>query len=461
MKTSLKILTACFMLLFASMITAQTSMDYSILIEDIEFQPGVTIDINVNVYVNENAHNWANHGKIFAIEGMAHTANCLKPLAEELFMNPPQTEINEFFAIDMPGRGGSGLPEGPEGDDFLLEDMYIEDYIEVIEGAIVYLNNEMNIFPNTIMGHSLGGLEVILLQNKLLDEGTNLRKKYGIKNAVLLAPGMPAPLDWAYINGSGSAGLYDYIDYFTPEYGTVLNLPYYVWPFVFFTNTCCYSYPNMVPGAPSPLEVLTNGYNSIEPAPLLLQVSGAEIPPGLPYPYKPRKEADPNIFKPQHGVQLTIISDEFDKMMKPDEELALYEYLTGDKKHKRLFEVLGEYTCHDTHISDPASLVELFVSPGIFKSSEISVPEGTDNQIKLYPNPVDNHTTLTVKLQQDEDVSIQLFNSIGQQVETLYLGTMKAGSQSLTFDLNHLSQGVYFLKLQAGNSITTNRLIKN
>jgi pimeloyl-ACP methyl ester carboxylesterase len=458
MKTSLKMLTACCLLLFASTIAAQTSMDYTILIEDIEFQPGVTIDINVNVYVNENAHNWANHGKIFAIEGMAHTANCLKPLAEELFTNPPQTEINEFYAIDMPGRGGSGLPEG---EDFLLDEMYIEDYLEVIQGAIAYLNNEMKVFPNTIMGHSLGGLEVILLQNKLIKEGTNLRQKYGIKNAVLLAPGIPAPLDWAYINGGGSAGLYQYIDYFTPEYGTVLNLPYYVWPFAFFTNTCCYFAPDMVPGAPTPAEVLANGYNSIEPAPLLLQVSGAEIPPGLPYPYKPRKEAEPNIFRPQHGVQLTIVCDEFDKMMLPEEELALYEYLTGDKKHKRLFEVLGEETCHDTHISNPGSIVELLDSPDIFKSSEVLEPETVNKQFIVYPNPVENHTTLTLKLQQEEDVSIQLFNSIGQKVETLFVGTMKAGSQSLTFDLNHLSQGVYFIKLETGNSITTNKLLKN
>jgi len=339
--------------------------------------------------------------------------------------------------------------------------MYIEDYLEVIQGAIAYLNNEMKVFPNTIMGHSLGGLEVILLQNKLIKEGTNLRQKYGIKNAVLLAPGIPAPLDWAYINEGGSAGLYEFIDYFTPEYGTVLNLPYYVWPFAFFTNTCCYFVPDMVPGAPTPAEVLANGYNSIEPAPLLLQVSGAEIPPGLPYPYMPRKEAEQNIFRPQHGVQLTIVCDEFDKMMKPEEELALYEYLTGDTKHKRLFEVFGEETCHDTHISDPAALVELLDSPNIFKSTEVAEPETTDMQINLYPNPVKYSTTLSVKLQYEEDVTIQLFNAIGQQVETLFHGKMEVGSQSLTFDLNHLSKGVYFIKLQAGNSITTNKLLKN
>jgi len=461
MKTSLKILTACFMLLFVSMITAQTSMDYNILIEDIEFQPGVTIDINVNVYVNENAHNWANHGKIFAIEGMGHTANCLKPLAEELFNNPPQTEINEFYAIDMPGRGGSGLPEG---DDFLLEDMYIEDFLEVIQGAIAYLNNELNVFPKTIMGHSLGGLEVILLQNKLLDEGTNLKRKFGIKNAVLLAPAPPAPIDWAFISGETSSALMNYVAY-VPGRGTMLDLVTapncYVWPYLFFTNTCCYFPPDMVPGAPSPSEVIANGYNAMEPGPLCLQIVGKEIPPGMPYPYKPRVEANPKIFKPQHGVQLTIVCDEFDKMMSPEEELALYEYLTGDKKHKRLFEVLGDETCHDTHISDPNAIVELLNAPNIFKSTEVVESEIFDNQMELYPNPVDDHTTLTLNLLQEEEISIQLFNSIGQQVETLFQGTMKTGSQSLNFNLNHLIQGVYVIKVQAGNELTTYKLIKN
>ena len=432
---------------------AQTSMDYNILIDDIEFQPGVFIDINVNVYVNENATNWANHGKIFAIEGMAHTANCLKPLAEELFLNPHQMEINEFFAIDMPGRGGSGLPEGLNslGQPFLLDQMYIEDYLAVIEGAVRYLNDVLNIYPTTIMGHSLGGLEVILLQQKLIDEGTNLRKKYGIKNAVLLAPGMPAPLDWAYINGGGSAGLYAYIDYFTPEYGTVLNLPYYVWPFAFFTNTCCYIAPAMVPGAPTPPEVLANGYNSIEPAPLLLQVSGAEIPPGLPYPYKPRKEADPNIFKPQHGVQLTIISDEFDKMMIPDEEQTLYEYLTGDKKQKCFFEVMGEETCHDTHISDPHAVVALLDKPYIFKSSEVDGDITFAHNVKVYPNPVRSNSTIEVELEQNANLELCMFNQIGQLIETIYNGQMEKGNHTFQLTTEKLPVGLYTLRVQSGD----------
>lgn len=459
MKTLTKsIATTAVLICMMLFMNAQTSLDYNILIEDIEFQPGVTIDINVNVYVNENATNWANHGKIFAIEGMAHTANCLKPLAEELFLNGPQAaHLNEFYAIDMPGRGGSGLPEG---DDFLLEDMYIEDYLTVIQGAIYYLNDELNIYPNTIMGHSLGGMEVILLQQKLIDEGSNLRKMYKIKNAVLLAPGIPAPLDWAYINGGGSAGLYAYIDYFTPEYGTVLNMPYFVWPFAFFTNTCCYFAPDMVPGAPGPAEVLANGYNSIEPAPLLLQISGAQIPPGLPYEYKERPEVNPNIFKPKNGVQLSIVSDEFDKMMTPGEEIALYEYLTGDNKHKRLFEVTGEETCHDTHISDPHAYAELLATPSIFKSSPISEEEGLKQAFSIFPNPVSSEVNINLTLESDQQVTIEVLDAVGKVSKILANKLMSAGTITINANLEDLSEGIYFCRVQTNESIMTKKVIK-
>ncbi len=434
---------------------AQSSMDYNIFIEDIEFTPGVTIDINVNVYVNENAHNWANHGKIFAIEGMSHTANCMKPLAEELFQNPPKMEINEFYAIDMPGRGGSGLPEG---DNFLLEDMYFEDYLAVIEGALDYLNNELNIYPRTIIGHSMGGLEVILLQNKLVNEGTNMKKKYKIKNALLLSPAIPAPVNWGFINGGGSSALVPYVDY-SPDYGIYLNLPFYVWPFVFFTNTCCYSYPDMVPGAPTPGEVLANGYNSIEAGPILLQLSGMDpanlgLPPSS-YPYKPRPEVDEGIFKPKNGVHLTIVSDEFDKMMDPDEELLLYEYLSGDQKHKRFLEVFGEETCHDTHISDPQAIVELFTKPCIFKSMETGDIDMKET-ITVAPNPATTNVTFYVNFKTDSDIRIEVFNYMGQKV----LEKISSMKPEVSMNINQLKPGTYFYRIFSDYESTSGKFIK-
>ena len=455
MKTVSKIIfTTAIALCMAFYSNAQTSMDYNILINDIEFQPGVTIDINVNVYVNENAINWANHGQIFAIEGMIHTANCWQPFAEELFVNSPQgVDINEFFAIDMPGRGGSGLPEGGS---FLLDQMYLVDYVTVISAVLDHLNNELGVYPNTIMGHSMGGMEVFMLQNKLINEGTNLRKEFKIKNAILLAPGIPAPLDWAFLTNGGSTGLLPYAEYI-PGLGTVLNVPYYVWPFVFFTNTCGVNPPNMVQGAPTPAEVLANGYCSMEPGPLLFELSGMEPPP--PYPYKPRVSADPELFTPNHGVQLTIIAEECDKMMFPEEEEALYEYFTNDTQHKRFFLVEGDHTCHDTHISDPHAVVELLDNPYIFKSSEVGEGITFIHNVKVYPNPVRSNSTIEVELDQSANLELCIYNQVGQLIITIYNGQMEKGNHTFQLTTEKLPVGFYSLRVQSGDKSEVIKLI--
>lgn len=456
MKKITKCILVCAGLLLFGFNALPQSMDYNILVEDIEFQPGVTIDINVNVYVNENAHNWADHGKIFAIEGMAHTANCWKPLAEELFLRPdPQLEVNEFYAIDMPGRGGSGLPEG-EG--FLLHNMYLADYLVVIENVLEHLNEVRGVHPSTIMGHSMGGLEVIMLQNKLIDEGTNLRKEFKIKNAVLLAPGIPAPLDWAMLTNGGAAQLASFAT-FQPGAGVVLNIPCMVWPYIFFTNLCCYFMPEMVPGAPSGQYVCDNGYSSIEPGPLLYELSGMD--PGPPFPYKPRISADEDIFVPRHGVQLTIIADEFDKMMRPDEEEDLYEYLTGDKHYKGFHVVMGEETCHDTHISDPHALVEILNRTEIFKNKETGNNSNRDPQYKfsLSPNPALHSLRIDYFMVHESSVSISLYDTKGSLIKDIQNESGQPGWQFMVLEVSDLKPGIYFCRMTAGDTTLVKKMV--
>lgn len=457
----------------AIQLRGQTSMDYNIMIEDLEFQPGVTIDININVYVNENATNWANHGKIFAIEGMAHTANCWKPFAEKLFeRSNPELEINEFFAIDMPGRGGSGLPEGwnsLSNDEFKLADMYLEDYVSVIRQSIHYLIDEHNVRPNTIMGHSLGGLEVILFQDMLVKEGTNMRKELGIKNAILLAPAIPAPLTWSFL-GIGSAQLIPFA-WDSPEYGWILDIPFYLWPWNFFTNTCCYfppgnpyGYtPSMVPGAPNAATVLANGYNSIEAGPLLFHMAGLPITildPNTHHPTRPRVTAEEGIFTLRHGVELTIIADEFDKMMHPDEEMALYEYLTNNKHGNGLHVVEGEETCHDTHISDPHAVVALLNKPGFFKSlTKKEDGPAIASTLSIIPNPANDNVNINFMLDEDACVGLGIYDSRGALVMSSAEAAYDAGDHRISLDIGSLPPGMYFCKLQNNGGTIVKKLI--
>ncbi len=370
MKTLFKLIAIACVCCFTFAASAQPSQDYNIIIEDIEFLPGVTIDINVNVYVNENAQSQANTGKIIAIEGMAHTANCMKPLAEALFENTdPTMEINEFFAIDSPGKGLSGIPEGGG---FVYDQLYVEHYLDIFFAVIGHLN-EMDIYPRTIMGHSLGGLLTLKLQDTLVKQGINLKEQFGINNCILLAPAIPTPVDWSFIGSPLAQGLLAYAEFFVPGYGSILNMPPTAWVFSLFTNTCCYFPPNAVPGAPTPAQATALDYVGIEPAPMLLQVNGMPIPAGLPYPYRARISANAGIFKAQHGVQLTLIADEFDRMMHPDEEEVLYEYLTGDATLANMHTILGEETCHDTHIADPHAV-----------TAKITLPFNPDNEAGEY-----------------------------------------------------------------------------
>jgi pimeloyl-ACP methyl ester carboxylesterase len=429
----------------------QRSMDYTILVEDVEILPGITIDINVNAYVNENAAGNDDAGKIYAIEGMAHTANCWKPLAEELFAETdPALEINEFFAIDMPGRGGSGLPKS---DTFLMHNLYMDHYLNIEEGVLNYLN-QTGINPKIIMGHSMGGMQVFLLQNRLIDQGTNLKEAYGFEKAILLAPGIPAPLDWAFLTNGGSTALLPYAE-FIPGMGTVLNLPTTVWPFVFFTNAN-YVAPNMVPGAPTPAEVEEYGYCGIEAGPLLFELSGMEPPP--PYPYKPRLSADPDLFIAEHGTELIIIAEEFDKMMAPEEEEELYIYFTGDEQKTGLRIIYGEETCHDTHISEPSKTVlALYYPTGI---DDITGLNASLMDMTVSPNPARSTVNLTVTLENGGNVNLALFDCRGVEVMQMADTYIQPGTEVLEFNVSELTPGIYFCRLESEGLTLTGKLVR-
>lgn len=448
---------------------SQSSLDYNLLLEDLEFTPGVTIDININVYVNENATNWADHGKIFAIEGMAHTANCWIPLAEALFeREDPSLELNEIYAIDMPGKGLSGLPEG---NGFMFEDLYLEHYISILRCVLSYLNDEMNVYPSTIMGHSLAGLEVILLQQTLLDENTNMRKEFKIKNAILLAPAPPAECPWFFLDsGMGEARLGPMTNQMA-GYGLTLNIPPTVWPFMFFINPfynpTAYPPPDpncLVPNAPFPQQAVGHGYIGYEPGPLIFQLGGVQIPPDKGnYPFMPRPVVDDEIFKPKNGVELTIIADQYDLLMSPSEMEFLYIKLTKDNQKEHFFVVMGDETCHDTHISDPHAIVEILDQPSFFKSLEYGTGEDKINEstLSIWPNPATDHATIYFNVSIESTVELVILDSRGAVVMNCLSGQYSAGEHKVSINTDQLTPGLYLCQLQINeNKIVSKLLVK-
>jgi hypothetical protein len=77
-----------------------------------------------------------------------------------------------------------------------------------------------------------------------------------------------------------------------------------------------------------------------------------------------------------------------------------------------------------------------------------------------YPNPFNPSTTISYQLPVSSNVSLKVFNTLGQEVETLIKGFQNAGFHSSLFTLSSsLPSGIYFYKLQAGDYISVKKMI--
>jgi hypothetical protein len=91
----------------------------------------------------------------------------------------------------------------------------------------------------------------------------------------------------------------------------------------------------------------------------------------------------------------------------------------------------------------------------------------TPNDFQLdqnYPNPFNNETVIKFSLQKPTQVSLNMYNILGQKVRTLVEGRMEAGPQTITWDGKDnkgkdLSSGIYFYQLQVGDIKQTKRLV--
>lgn len=92
----------------------------------------------------------------------------------------------------------------------------------------------------------------------------------------------------------------------------------------------------------------------------------------------------------------------------------------------------------------------------IMTSSGINSNEVTQSYV--YPNPAKNSFNVALSLTNSKDVSVEVFNAIGQKVAgSTYNGQM--GQNIIPININGVNAGVYFVKIKAGNNETTKKLI--
>jgi len=76
-----------------------------------------------------------------------------------------------------------------------------------------------------------------------------------------------------------------------------------------------------------------------------------------------------------------------------------------------------------------------------------------------YPNPFNPSTQIQYALPEATQVTLEVFNSVGQKVMELVNGQQSAGYHTATFNASGLSSGVYFYKLSTSSFINTKKML--
>ncbi|MCB9070487.1 MAG: T9SS type A sorting domain-containing protein [Calditrichae bacterium] len=78
---------------------------------------------------------------------------------------------------------------------------------------------------------------------------------------------------------------------------------------------------------------------------------------------------------------------------------------------------------------------------------------------KNYPNPFNPSTRIAFELPTAATVKLTVFNLAGQEVAKLVNEQRNAGRHEITFEAGNLPSGIYFYRIQAGNYISTRKMM--
>ena len=61
-------------------------------------------------------------------------------------------------------------------------------------------------------------------------------------------------------------------------------------------------------------------------------------------------------------------------------------------------------------------------------------------------------------LKKSENVTVEIVNVLGEIVSSINRGTLVAGEQNMKLNVENMNSGIYFVKVIAGNEVSTQRV---
>jgi pimeloyl-ACP methyl ester carboxylesterase len=105
-------------------------------------------------------------------------------------------------------------------------------------------------------------------------------------------------------------------------------------------------------------------------------------------------------------------------------------------------------------------LDSLLMPPQNIPNYFIEEVEPCAEDLEIFPNPVNTYATISCRLTRNATIDISVINYLGQEVKSCFNGLRPCGHQQYRIDLSGLSNGMYFLRLEAEDVFLTKKFVK-
>ncbi len=134
---------------------------------------------------------------------------------------------------------------------------------------------------------------------------------------------------------------------------------------------------------------------------------------------------------------------------------ATYHYDSANTVHMTIF-------IQDNNGNPAAGIPAHYVYQS--KKVQVTIPTGMQEISKgvffeMYPNPTTANTNIALQLDKEQNVTVEVFNMLGEKVYSDNQGNISAGNHTIIINGSSLQNGVYFVRFNSDNATTTQKLI--